>query len=217
MAKSARVPDPTAPLRAAGAELQELESQAGIAEQAQRARDVFPYDTHGDLPIGSPASVQQGREEEALGHRLVADRVRRLYFAVPDPETRRALISASRKVDDARNETTRMLVAQAADRVAKAVRSVPPLLEVVSGAIGTGLGAYSAHYFFGIGVALAYIAMCVFGVAPTVIQYMGAREWRIREADAELRGMERSAEDSYAIGNTFTRTEASSGTPDPRG
>ena len=216
MTKSVLVPDPTAPLRAAGAELQKLELQAGIAEQAERARDVFPYDIHSDVPTGTPASERQRREEVALGHRLVADRVRRLYFAVPDLAMRRTLILASRKVDGARNGAARLLVAQAADRVTKAVRSGPPIAEVVGGAIGTGLGTYSANYFFGTGAALAFVAMGVCAVAPAVIQYMGMREWGLREADSELRETEQNAEDTYAIGHTFTRDEASNGAPDPR-
>ena len=168
--------------------------QAGIAEQAEHARDVFPYDIHSDVPIGTPASIRQGREEAALGHRLVADRVRRLYFAVPDLAMRKALILASRKVDDARNGAASLLVAQSADRVTKAVQSGPPMAEVVGGVIGAAVGTYSANYFFGTGAALAFVAMGVCAVAPAVIQYMGMREWRIREADSELREIEQTVE-----------------------
>ena len=64
-----RLMDTDAEMRRAGAAVLELDARAGVAADAERARDVFPYDTDSDAPFGSALAEAERQREEEDGHR----------------------------------------------------------------------------------------------------------------------------------------------------
>lgn len=106
----------------------EMRRKAGISVEAARARDVFPYDTDSDVPLGSALAAAERRREEEDGREAVVRRIRQVYFGVADRDLRRALTRGSRDMHDLRFRVSGAAVDEgrrpAAERIQRGAFSV---------------------------------------------------------------------------------------------
>jgi hypothetical protein len=107
-----------------GQELRALESEAGIANQANKAREGANFPLIGDNhPNGSR---KQRDDDEAYweNERLITDsRLRRAYFSVPDLEMRRKLIAKDAECGELRRNNFRIDLRQAEEQLMAAQAS----------------------------------------------------------------------------------------------
>jgi hypothetical protein len=92
-----------AEMRDIGKEICELEARAGIAADAEKAREgsFFPLHVFSDTPLFSEASYREGEEEFARERSSINRKIRRLYFSIPDIKLRKLLIEKDRAYTDA--------------------------------------------------------------------------------------------------------------------
>ena len=207
-------PEPLDSVRAAGQAVIALEQEAGIAGAAERARDVFVGFPDTDLPIGSAASLEQGKLERKLEHESVGRKIRAVYFGVSDVDLRKRLIAAYREMDGARHLAAANSVQAARREMYAQVRTagIRPL-EVYVVPLAAA-ATWAAYTWAGIAFALALIAGLIAGIPASITAQDRRRDTAIRNAKDELRNTEDSAKEAYALGYTFSRSEERTGEPD---
>ena len=203
-----------AEMRRAGAAVLDLEARAGIASEAARARDVFPYDTDSDAPFGSAQATAERQREEAEGHEAVVRRIRRVYFGVVDTDLRRALLSGSREVHELRRQASRTAVEDAATQLRNASAAGPSVWASIFGALASTAWSYGAYHYAGVGAAIALLAAGLSLVPAVTIHHIAARGRAVRRAEDELASVKAMAEEVYCLPHAFSRREAETGDPD---
>ena len=209
-----RLMDIDAEMRRAGDAVLDLEARAGVASEAARARDVFPYDTDSDAPFGSALAEAERRREEEDGHTAVVRRIRQVYFGVADADLRRALICGSREVHDLRQQASRTAVEDAATQLLNASTAGPSLWASVFGALASAAWSYGAYHYAGVGAAIALLAAGLSIVPAVTIHHIAERDRAVRRAEDELASLKSMAEEVYRLPHAFSRWEAKTGDPD---
>jgi hypothetical protein len=196
---------------AVGNELLALEAQAGIAEQAERARqgEPFPYGIGSDVEIYTKEAKLENEEYWRREHDYTYYGIRRVYFAVTDLDLRKSLIEQSRnyhfawlglwdgKVQDAQVDLAR------AKRHRGFVFWFP--------AIAAFIAVPAAWHDFQIpGAIIATFACYCFG---QFLRDVSAEERTaaISQAEAALKEAENNRDQSRTRLPIFTRSEARTG------
>ncbi len=116
-----------------GEELDTLERQAGIHDQAERAREapVFWFNPFDLTP-------QQRAEEQDAHEARIRRKIRDAYFSIADPDLRKRLISTDRKLHEVWLRSCDDDIAEAAHKVAKATAAADrlpwPMAAIIGGA-----------------------------------------------------------------------------------
>lgn len=183
-----------------------LEHQAGIDSEAARSGSLFPRGVFSDTPFGSEAGERERLEDDAIEHRMIRSKIRRLYFDVTDVDARKAIISAAREVDGLRNRVAGACVQEANDHLLKVLNGGATAVSRWTGPAGAALFVYAIYDWHGIGAALAALAFVVWaGQIASALEGVG-REGSIRDAEAQFRLSRKLAEMTYSRGFVFSRS-----------
>ena len=204
------------PISIAGQAVTALEKEAGIDQEAERARNVFVGFPHSDLPSGSRASLEEGRLERKLEHESVSRRIRAVYFAVSDIELRKRLIVAYRQVDQARHLAAANSVQAARNELYARIKTGSISAGDVIGVPLSAAATWAAYTWGGLAAALALIAALIATIPSSVSAESRRRGAAIRKAEDELQFAEECAEEAFTLGVVFSRSEERAGEPDPR-
>lgn len=83
-----------------GLEQRQLEADAGIADAAHKARFDSFHPTVPDASLYSDESLQQHERDLQAESRQINEKIRRLYFGVADPESRKRLMELENEIDN---------------------------------------------------------------------------------------------------------------------
>jgi hypothetical protein len=184
--------------------LEELETQVGIREQAERAREgsLFPLGIDGEK-VDPEAYFADEADHARRG-------IRRVYFALENEEVRRQLMKEYRTIEEIKASFAEKHMQEAAREVEKAktaVRRLPWTTAIVIAVICYAIGRYNNE---AIGGALVGFFMG----AGFLWNSKGDAEKSLDQAEADFKSAQRDHRIRKLYPGTFSSSEAYSGKED---
>lgn len=189
------------------AELEDLESQAGITRETERAREGRLF---GGLDDSETLDEYDDREWDYLKRGI-----RAAYFSMSDSELRERLISTQRKIEDNHLKGVDDEILKLQQEVRTAERKQENVYSWGSAAVIGGVCVYLGHSYFGLSGAIGGAVVGLFLGFGYLHRSRVQSKALLEEAIDNLNEFKKIREENIE-GNFFTLNEELTGKPDDR-